>query len=313
MIINPPHCLVLFLDGVGLGADDAASNPFVSAALPNLTDLLGPRWYIPARAPIYAAWGSLAATDANLGVEGRPQSASGQAAILTGRNVPALTQAHIGPWPSKTVRAAIEQGTLFHDAVAAGRPAVLLNAYPQPYFDAIARGRRLYSSIPLAAVSAGLRLLTAEDLHAGRALSPGFTNENWRDRLDDPDVPIFSPLEAGRRLAHLAQAHTFSFFDHWISDVVGHRGPLSAAVEHLEALDAVIGGLLDAWDDATGLLIITSDHGNLEDKSISSHTRNPVPTILVGRGHAHLAARIHDLTDIAPVVRDFLGLKAALV
>lgn len=311
MLMNPRHCLILFLDGVGLGEDDPASNPFVSAETPHLTHLLGPRWYLKERGLIQAAWASLAPTDANLGVDGRPQSASGQAAILTGRNVPQIVQGHIGPWPSKTVRAVIEEGNLFHDTVAAGQPAVLLNAYPQPYFDAIARGRRMYSSIPLAVVKAGLPLLTTADLHAGRAISPGFTNTDWRDRLEDPDVPILTPFAAGQRLAHLAQRHTFSFFDHWLSDIVGHRGPLTDAVDHLETLDAVIGGLLEAWDDDAGLLIITSDHGNLEDKRTTSHTRNPVPTILAGRGHAQLAAGIHDLTDIAPAVRQFLGLKSS--
>ena len=77
---------------------------------------------------------------------------------------------------------------------------------------------------------------------------------------------------------------------------------------HLEAIDGAVGGLLEAWDDSRGLLIITSDHGNLEETSHRQHTRNPVPTILVGRDHARYAANIHDLTDIAGVVRDCLAL-----
>jgi len=81
-------------------------------------------------------------------------------------------------------------------------------------------------------------------------------------------------------------------------------------VAHLELIDAALGGLLAAWDDARGLLIITSDHGNLEEKGHRQHTRNEVPTILVGRDHAAHAAAIHDLTDIAPVVRRALGLAA---
>ena len=66
-----------------------------------------------------------------------------------------------------------------------------------------------------------------------------------------------------------------------------------------------------AWDDSLGLLIITSDHGNLEEKNHRQHTRNPVPTILVGQNHAHHGANIHDLTDIAGVVRDCLGLSTS--
>ncbi|HEX6384619.1 MAG TPA: metalloenzyme, partial [Anaerolineae bacterium] len=73
-------------------------------------------------------------------------------------------------------------------------------------------------------------------------------------------------------------------------------------------LDAVIGGLLDAWNDEAGLLVITSDHGNIEEKIHRQHTRNPVPTILAGRRHAGLADQIHDLTDIATIVREILAL-----
>ncbi|MBK7215517.1 MAG: hypothetical protein IPH95_00160 [Candidatus Promineofilum sp.] len=79
---------------------------------------------------------------------------------------------------------------------------------------------------------------------------------------------------------------------------------------HLELIDAALGGLLAGWDDDRGLLIITSDHGNLEEKGHRQHTRNAVPTILVGRDHAAHAAAIHDLTDIAAVVRRALKLPA---
>ena len=95
---------------------------------------------------------------------------------------------------------------------------------------------------------------------------------------------------------------------HWPSDRAGHRGTLADAAAHLEMIDAVLGGLLDAWDDANGLLILTSDHGNIEEKDQRQHTRNPVPTLLVGAGHAALAAQIHDLRDIAKITRTFLGL-----
>jgi phosphopentomutase len=83
---------------------------------------------------------------------------------------------------------------------------------------------------------------------------------------------------------------------------------LAAAVEHLELIDGAIGGLLDGWDDRQDLLIITSDHGNIEEKDHRQHSRNPVPTIVVGHEHAGMASQIRDLTDIASVVRDFLAL-----
>ena len=88
----------------------------------------------------------------------------------------------------------------------------------------------------------------------------------------------------------------------------GHRGPIDQAVAHLELIDEVLGGLFEKWDDNNDLLIITSDHGNIEEKDHRQHSRNPVPTILVGKNHSLLAEMIEDLTDIARVVRQFLGL-----
>ena len=63
-----------------------------------------------------------------------------------------------------------------------------------------------------------------------------------------------------------------------------------------------------AWDDENGLFILTSDHGNIEEKNQRQHTRNPVPTLLLGPGHADLANQIDNLSDIAKVTRTFLGL-----
>lgn len=297
------------MDGVGLGGDNPEVNPFVPAHLPHLTGLLGDGWYRRGRPPRFRDRASLVPTDAAMGVPGRPQSATGQATILTGRNAPALLGKHYGPKPNTAVAEIIHQGTLFHEVAAAGGKAALLTPYPQGYFDAIASGKRLYSAVPLAVTSAGVRLRTADDLRRGQAVSPGFTGQGWHDMLDITDIPLLTLSQAGARIAELARQFDFSFFEHWPSDRRGHRGSLEEAVTHLETLDAVIGGLLDAWDEESGLLIITSDHGNIEDKSRRQHTINPVPTILIGPGHAAYAAQIENLSDIAGVVRHALNLE----
>ncbi|MCB9445872.1 MAG: hypothetical protein H6669_16720 [Ardenticatenaceae bacterium] len=296
------------MDGVGLGGPDPDVNPFVTAVLPHLTHLLGENWYLQGRGRITTKRASLIPTDANLGLPGKPQSATGQAAILTGCNVPVLVGEHYGPKPNTAVANIIHQGTLFHEVAAAGGQAALITPYPQGYFDGINSGKRLLSSVPLAATSAGLSLMDVDDLRNGRAVSPGFTGQAWQEYLGYDNIPIMTLAEAGARIATIAQTYHFSFFEHWPSDRSGHRGTLAQAAAHLELIDGALGGLLDAWDDEHGLLIITSDHGNIEDKSQRQHTRNPVPTILVGHDHAELAGLIHNLADIAVVVRRFLRL-----
>ena len=304
---NGRYVHLFFLDGVGLGGDDPAVNPFITANLPRLTGLLGEDWYLT-RQPLITERASLVPTDANLGMPLKPQSATGQATILTGRNVPELVGEHYGPKPNPAVQAVIGEGTLFQEVVDAGGQAALITPYPQGYFDAVARGKRLLSAVPLAAVEAGLSLMTADDLRNGRAVSPGFTGQGWHDHLGYTDIPLLTLDEAGRHIARIATRYQFSFFEHWPSDRAGHRGSLADAAAHLEMIDAVLGGLLAAWDDQNGLLILTSDHGNIEEKDQRQHTRNPVPTLLVGAGHAELAAQIVDLRDIAKVTRHFLDL-----
>jgi 2,3-bisphosphoglycerate-independent phosphoglycerate mutase len=73
-------------------------------------------------------------------------------------------------------------------------------------------------------------------------------------------------------LAELAAAYDFAFFEHWLTDYVGHRGDLAEGCRVLERFDAVLGGLLNVWDEEAGLIVITSDHGNLEDLSHRHHT-----------------------------------------
>lgn len=305
------HLLIFFMDGVGLGNADPDNNPFLRADLRNLNGLLGQKWFLrqenggPGR--IGNELASLVPTDPNLGVPGRPQSATGQASILTGLNVPRIIGEHYGPKPNRAVADLVRQNNLFQETIAAGGKAALLTPYPERYFQAISSGKRLLSSVPLAATSAGLSLMTADDLREGKAISPGFTGQAWRDYLGYDDIPILGLREAGARIAAAAREYHFSFFEHWPSDRSGHRGTLDEAIEHLEMIDVAIGGLTAGWDHDHGLLIITSDHGNIEEKNHRRHSRNPVPTILMGPGHQTFAAQINDLTDIAPVVRLFLG------
>jgi bisphosphoglycerate-independent phosphoglycerate mutase (AlkP superfamily) len=119
---------------------------------------------------------------------------------------------------------------------------------------------------------------------------------------------VITPRDAGKRIAAIARDYDLSFFEHWPSDRSGHRASLAESVRHLELIDEVMGGLLAEWPER-GLLIITSDHGNIEEKDHRQHTLNPVPAIVFGRDHLELARRITSLADIAGVVRSVLGLK----
>ena len=155
-----------------MGGADPDVNPFVTAVLPNLTRLLGDNWYLKDNGRRTTPRASLIPTDANLDMPRKPQSATGQATILTGRNVPKIVGEHYGPKPNPAVAAVIKEGTLFSEIVAAGGEAALITPYPQRFFDGINSGKHLLSSVPLAVTSAGLSLMGADELRNGRAVSP---------------------------------------------------------------------------------------------------------------------------------------------
>lgn len=296
--------LFIFLDGIGLGPNDPATNPFALAKMPFLEGLLDGRKLLAGVAPLTLERASLLALDASLGVPGLPQSATGQAVLLTGLNIPARIGEHYGPKPNPAVARFLQDGTLFSRLKQAGRTAALLNAYPPRYFHGVDSGKRLYSSIPLAVTSAGIALSTKDDLFAGRALSADFTGEGWTEMLGFPDAPVLTPAAAGAKLAELAEGYDFSLFEYWASDYAGHKQDMPWALRQLDVLDSVLRGLCDSWDDTQGLILITSDHGNMEDLSTRRHTDAPVPGLLIGSPQARAAfsEALIDLTGIAPAI-----------
>ncbi|MHB8678157.1 MAG: 2,3-bisphosphoglycerate-independent phosphoglycerate mutase [Rudaea sp.] len=95
------------------------------------------------------------------------------------------------------------------------------------------------------------------------------------------------------------------------ADMVGHSGKLDAAIKAVEAIDAALGRLETAIRAAGGEMLISADHGNLEQMRAddgqphTQHTVGPVPLVYVGR-KAQLARGA--LRDLAPTVLALMGL-----
>ncbi|MBI1854772.1 MAG: alkaline phosphatase family protein [Chloroflexi bacterium] len=301
--------LFIFLDGVGLGADNPEINPFAHVEMPTLQNLLGGQKLVAASAPYVGERATLLSLDASLGVNGLPQSATGQAVLLTGINVPAEIGEHYGPKPNPAVAKYLLNGTLFSRLTKANKKAALLNAYPPRYFDGVDSGKRLYSAIPLAVTSAGLPLFTKEDLYAGNALSADFIGAGWRGMLGFHDAPQLTPRQAGKKLAELARRYDFSLFEYWASDYAGHKQDMKWAIEQLNVFDGVLGGLIESWNDGEGLIFITSDHGNMENLSTRRHTDAQVPGLLIGSSQAcaAFASGLIDLTGIYSGILKIVG------
>ncbi len=320
------NVLFIFLDGVGLGEDNPSINPFARADMPQMASILGGHkitadGYHPTEIPALRLFdtgrASLLALDACLGVEGIPQSATGQASLVTGINVPKRIGYHEGPKPTPPIIEIIKFGTLFTELQKKGRSVSLVNAYPPRYFESIDGGYRLPGVFAMSARQAGVHLKTKDDLYMGDAISVDFTGEGWRSQLGFQDTPLLTPCEAGERLNELARQTNLTIFEYWLSDVAGHHRDMETAQRLLNLLDTVLGSLFSCWKDDEGVIIVTSDHGNLEDLSTRRHTLNEVPLLIVGSvklrekfiqkmSQRRAERSKFDLTDLAPAILDFI-------
>ncbi len=302
------HILLLFVDGVGLGEPEADKNPFFSAPTSSLQSLFG---QVPTRGNGHFSGPAalLIPTDATLGVPGLPQSGTGQTTIFTGINAPEAIGMHSGPYPNAALREIIAGGNLFHHLRGLGLRVEHGNAYPPVFFERLARNKARRSAIMQAALTAGVRLRDIHDLRAGEAVSAmSVTNRVWRDH--GAPVPVVSARQAGRNLMQLARQNDFTAFEYFMTDAAGHRNDHNWILEVLSELDEFWGGLLDDLDPSDTMVLITSDHGNIEDWTVKGHTLNPVPTILVGARREEIASRIHSLVDITPSILYLLGGKS---
>ncbi|MFN6964764.1 MAG: alkaline phosphatase family protein [Pyrinomonadaceae bacterium] len=288
--------VLIFVDGLGIGMR-GEHNPLAELSGDSLiAHFCGER----ARVPF---GGRLAATDPRLGVEGRPQSASGQTTILTGKNVAKMLGRHKHGFPDLRLREVIAEHSIFRQ-IRDKRlgPALFANTYTPQFFSSPPRWK---SATTCAVEAAALPLMRLPDLVGGHSLFHDITNETLVER--GFDVAPRPPEEAGRILARLSERNRFVLFEHFITDKIGHERDRAAAREHLPKLDRFVRSCVEAVDLERTTVILTSDHGNIEDLSIRNHTLNDVPTVVWGRHCDQAAAAIGDLTHIAPTVLHLLN------
>lgn len=128
--------------------------------------------------------------------------------------------------------------------------------------------------------------------------------------------PEMSAPELTRRLVDAIQSRKFDVIICNVAnpDMVGHTGNLAAAIKAVEAVDTCLAAVTAAIDDVGGELLITADHGNVEQmkdessgQSHTAHTTNRVPFLFHGR--PVVIAETGSLRDIAPTMLRLLGLS----
>ncbi len=291
--------LMIFLDGVGIGEEDYRSNPFFKFGFKTFTELFGG---IPStNNPVLKKNSSfIFPSDARLGVEGFPQSGTGQTSIFCGMNASQFVGKHFGPYPYSTLIPVIKEENIFKAFIKLGEKAFFANAYPKLFFDYLKSGRSRLSVSSLSSKLSGLKFNTSLDVKNGRALTAEITNERWNKKLGYK-LSILKPKIAARRLLKIAEENTFTLYEYFITDYLGHGRYDGDAQKLLSILDEFLFTIIcELKEDMT--LIVCSDHGNVEDISVKTHTLNPALTIASGKYAENLFNDIKDLTHIKPAI-----------
>ncbi len=292
--------LLVFLDGFGL-APAGRSNPLSLYSMPGFLSISGTRFVLGGE----RASGELLlkGIDASLGVDGIPQSATGQTSLLTGINAQEIMGFHMPAFPGEKLKKIITEHNILKKVKDLGLSSTFANAYSEKYFRLVVELKRRHSVTTLSVLASGLPFRMLDDLAGGEAVSWDITGRYLKE-FHLPDTPIVEPKEAGNRLARIAGSNSFTLFECFMPDVIGHRMDMKGAEQFIPVLDQMLAGIMEEKDKSI-TFILSSDHGNIEDLSKKPHTTNPVPLLVVGK-HAAAFADAENITDITPRILGIL-------
>ncbi len=327
--------IFVFLDGVGIGKC-CPSNPVYTARarfLPFYSD--GDDIRLPGGTPVKAI-------DATLGVEGIPQSATGQTSLYSGINMPKELGEHKGSYPNRAMRKVLKKHNILSQLLKQGVKAGFINAYPyfshffsHGHIDIDDEGvfhfshefphlfKRRISATTCMMIAAGQQPFTEQDIIAEKCIYQDYSNGSLKMTPEEAkkklrhlpsvtpvNIPEFSPERAAEILFKVSRDYEFLIYEYFQTDIYAHRHCLTERVQLLKDLDRFMGRLFSLLDPKQDTLLLTSDHGNIEDGTSLAHTRNPVPLITLGKGAQELRHRITDLTHVVPALKHFFQLES---
>lgn len=289
--------VVIFIDGLGMGTPDSHRNPLAQPGLEVLQPAGGLAGCLPRE-------GVCLPTDALMGVPGLPQSATNQTSLYTGLNAARQIGHHLSGFPTGKLKGLIVEFSIFRRLVNRGLRVAFANTYTPGY---LANPRRRKSVTTVMAESAAVPLRRLDDLQADRSLYMDFTNRMLQEQ--GFDVVTRTAAEAAEVLVQISKGFHFTLYEYFLTDLVGHRGSMQEARLLLRELDVFLGQVVAKLDLERHSLIITSDHGNIEDMGHGKHTKNPVPTLVWGSIRQKFAepGKPFELTRVAPLIEQFFS------
>ena len=264
---NSLKIIFIFVDGLGIGSSDPETNPLRDARFPALGKLLA----------------NAVPIDACLGVDGLPQSATGQATLLTGVNAAKEMGRHIEGFPPPSLKKLIEKENIFSKLQRLGKRCTFANSY---WIDDPHRiPPRRQSVTTVMSLSALGDVRHKAELMVGKAVNHDITR--WTMHTRGYDGELISPETAADHLLSIAEENDFTLFEYFLTDRAGHSGNPDLVYQCLETLGRFLPRVAAFAEQPNHLFLLSSDHGNIEDLSTSTHTKNPVPLVALGSHAEH--------------------------
>lgn len=290
--------LLIFVDGLGVGKRDSQINPMAKVLGPYLSVFEGEDGYDS---------GVSKPLDALLDVEGIPQSATGQTALLTGINASKVLGYHLFGFPNPKLQEIIKSHSIIKKVRDAGLKPAFINAFRPRFFemgDSVWEKGRL-SVTTWVNHAADLSFFSLEDVKLEKCIYQDFTNGELIEQ--GFDLPLFSPEKAGEILAKEHLNYDFTLFEYFRTDAAGHSKNMDRATEEIRRLEAFLGEMLKNTNLEETLVILSSDHGNIEDLSVRGHTKNKAMTLLFGVGADRAAQGMESILDMTATVTTLLS------
>jgi bisphosphoglycerate-independent phosphoglycerate mutase (AlkP superfamily) len=282
------NIILLFIDGVGIGLDDPAINPCCYSE----TGIFHINQTLPFSGHEFAI-------DAQMRVPGLPQSATGHTTLYTGINSPKLLEKHLTGFPNKELRRILEKYSIFVQLQKRGFNCKFINAFRPVFFTT----PEIFSNLHMSATTemnkyAGYGFSSFDDIKDEKALYHDYSNEeNIKKGFD---LPLFSADKAAEILVHESENYDLVLFEYFLTDFAGHDQNLDRSIDEIKKVENLILAILNKMDFDSMVLIVVSDHGNIEDVRTKSHTTNPAFLGIWDRNSSYKSDDFKSLEDLFP-------------
>lgn len=295
---------LFFIDGIGIGENNPDVNPFFSYPFEIFRQIFETTPHL-GNVPLFSENGILFPVDAAHGFTGYPQSGTGQLSIFGGFDAIKAFGGHFGPYAPLSVVETIYKSNLFMDVSRSGYAFKFLNAYPRPFFNHIRKKPKRLNVTAHCMIASGIPFNKSREVYDKQALTPEITNYRWRNKLGSK-LPEFTPEEAGKIFLKNMRKNDLSVFEYYLTDYAGHRRYDGKIEEICEILDRFLLFIMNNFDPVNDTLLVCSDHGNFEDISVKTHTKNPSFFLSYGKYANESKEKITDLSKIMPFILELL-------